>query len=281
MKLSDIILIVSEYLSGEIPEPDLSAKYIVSEVLGVKIPELVFMGDREISDYTFKKILKLAKRRAKNEPLQYIFGKAYFRNLSLKVGNGVLVPRPETETLVEIALRETPANASICEIGCGSGAISLAFASERPDSKVFASEISSSAIKYARKNKKGLLIKNAFFYNGDLFAPFSGKKFHAILANLPYVTSAEMKKLPREISDHEPHLALDGGKGGIDIVKRFFVEAPKYAIENAFIIAEVSPPQTTKLKKFLAKDIAYSNLHILKDLCGRKRFITARLNQSN
>ncbi len=275
MKLSYLISLVAEYISGAVKESDTSAKYIISEVLGVRIPELLLMHDKQITKKTIIKIFQCAQRRAQNEPLQYIFGKAYFRDLHLKVGRGVLIPRPETELLVDITLKEIPQNSSVCEIGLGSGAISLSIALERPDCEIFASELSPIALRYARFNKKTLKVKNAKFFKGNLFAPFKHKKFDAIIANLPYVKNTDMKKLPREIRDYEPKMALEGGKDGLDIIRKFFLDAPSFAKSNAFIIAELSSEQISSLKKFLADSGFYSNIRILKDFRKKRRFIAA------
>ncbi len=276
LKMSELVDAVSEFLSGSIEEADFSARYIVSEVCGLAIPELSLFPDRILDESESRRIFACARRRSDGEPLQYIFGKAYFRELALDVGTGVLIPRPETELIVSEAVANLPKGGLLCETGAGSGAISLAIASERPDCKVLASELSDKALQYARKNRKKLGIKNARFFKGDLLSPFRGRKFDAIVANLPYVRSADIPRLPCEIRRYEPVTALDGGKDGLDIVRRFFRDAPGFAKDNAFVIAEISPEQFPAMLDFLRELDAYSAVKQIKDLSGRNRFLAAR-----
>jgi release factor glutamine methyltransferase len=274
MKISKFLTIIAEDMREKVPDADFSAKYILGEALGIKILNLVAQGEKNVSDKDIKKVLKMCGRRKKNEPLQYITQKAYFRNLELKVGPGVLIPRPETEIMIDIINRRAKRNALICDIGTGSGAIAVSIAFERPDLKVYASDISEKALRCARKNKRTYSTTNLRIFKGDMFSPFKNKKFDIIASNPPYIKHSELKILPREIRKYEPASALDGGKDGLDVLRRFFAEAPRFANAGAFVIAEISPDQQKKIQRFIKSISLYGEISIFKDLCGRERFIS-------
>jgi release factor glutamine methyltransferase len=266
-----------QFLTGYIPDPEFSAKYLLADVLKTNPAELFLLRNKKVKKYAEVKILKFLKRRKSAEPLQYITGKAYFRNLQLCVGPSVLIPRPETELIVELALTKIKRNDTVCDVGSGSGAIALSIAGERPDTTVFSSEISKNAVKYAKKNKKKINLKNITVCHGNLFSPFAGKKFNVIVANLPYIKSADIASLPCEIRNYEPLSALDGGVDGLDVIRKFFSDAPNFAQKGAFIIAEISPEQKKFLKTFIEKIPHYCNISFSKDLCGRTRFVLAQI----
>lgn len=273
-KIGNLIYEIEKFLAGKVENPPFSTKYILSEILQIPVPELDFQAEKTVSQQNIKKIISAAKRRSKDEPLQYIFGKAYFRNLILKVGSGVLIPRPETELMVDEILSALPQGGTFCDIGTGSGAIALSVASERPDAKVFASEISTNALKYARYNRKKLKLKNVFIRQGSLFNPFKNQEFDVIAANLPYIKNSDIPKLPCEIRKFEPESALRGGEDGLDLIRQFFIDAIAHSKKNTFIIAEIAPEQTRAIKSFLKKIPQYSNLRIIKDLNDQNRFIS-------
>jgi release factor glutamine methyltransferase len=277
MKISEFLTIIAEDMREKVPDADFSAKYILSEALGIKIPDLVARGEKNISDKNIKKVSKMCARRKKNEPLQYITQTAYFRHLELKVGTGVLIPRPETEIMIDIINERAKKNALVCDIGTGSGAIAISLAFERPDLKVYASDTSEKALCRARTNKKTYSAANLRIFKGDMFSPFKNIKFDIIASNPPYIKHSELKNLPCEIRKYEPMPALDGGKDGLDILRRFFAEAPPFANGGAFVIAEISPDQQKKIQRFIKSISLYGEISIFKDLCGRERFISAGL----
>ncbi|HOK04387.1 MAG TPA: peptide chain release factor N(5)-glutamine methyltransferase [Victivallales bacterium] len=266
---------IRRIFDGKITDSSNSIRYIISEVLALPIPQIDFLKDEIINEKDYQRIMICVKRRAKGEPLQYIFGKAYFRNLTLKVGKGVLIPRPETELMVDEIIKRLPFNGVFCDIGTGSGAIAFAVASERPDSKVFASDISLKALKYARINKRNLKIKNVYLRRASLFSAFKNKKFNVIASNLPYIKNSEIAKLPCEIRKYEPLKALKGGEDGLQIIRKFFFEAYRYSNKGTFVIAEVSPEQAVPLKHFLQEMDIYKNIVIIRDLSGKDRFVAA------
>ena len=279
MILSDFLKTVkTDYPSLSDNDIDL----IISEVLSVPRPELILKQGRELTKAEIAQIDLMLFSRAEHEPLQYIFGKTCFRHLDLEVGEGVLIPRPETEILVDVAIELIKGISSpeICDLGTGSGAIALALASEVAESSVKGIDISRDALKYAEKNKLLNKIGNADFIYGEFFSPFEKlgipRKFHLITANLPYVSDDLLEKLPREIREFEPELALSGGKDGLDLIRMTAEKAKLHLYPGGAVIFEFSPEQREKMMEILSEN-GYTDIKIENDLTNRARFATARL----
>ena len=192
--------------------PRLDAEVLLGHVLGVDRARLV-IDARSVPDAgAVADFEALVARRQAGEPVAYLIGRRDFRRISLSVDPRVLIPRPETELLVEVAL-ELPAGARVLDVGTGSGAVALALADERPDLEVWGSDVSAGAVEVARVNaaRLGLPVE---FVVGDLLVG----EFDAVLANLPYVREGDA--LPRDVADYEPAGALFGGRDGLDVVRR-------------------------------------------------------------
>jgi len=228
-----------------------------------------------------KKYWAFLKRRAKGEPVAYITGKREFWSLELEVTPDVLIPRPETEILVEHAInilkeRESPL---ILDIGTGSGAIAIALAKEIKDAFIWATDISERALEVAKKNAKKHDVENRiYFLKGDLFDAIRDKniKFHLIISNPPYVSEKEYKELPREIKDWEPKRALFGGEDGLFFIKRIVRNSPIFLYPGGYLLIEISPTQVDKIKKLIEKTSCFESIKFLKDYSGRFRAINAR-----
>jgi release factor glutamine methyltransferase len=214
--------------------------------------------------------LNYARRRAGGEPLQYILGTAPFRNLMLKVDSRVLIPRPETETLVQWLIERVPLGGKVLDIGCGSGAISISLADERPDLQVFAVDISNEALELAKENAELCGVK-VNFRHSDLFSALDGEKFDFIAANLPYVTEEEYAELDFEVKNFEPKLALTADDDGLELILKTIEQLPCFLNSGGGAIFELSPHQAQRCC------IALENigLHsaVVKDLCQRDRFV--------
>ena len=211
-------------------------------------------------------------RRLKGEPLQYIFGVAHFRNLILEVGPGVLIPRPETEELVDVVLSKCRRGAKVCDVGTGSGAIALAVATERPDTKVTAVEISAAALPYARKNIDWLRPDNLELVESDLLSGLAGRAFDVIAANLPYIAERFRPDLQREVVEWEPGSALFAGDDGLSLIRRLLAEAPRHMAAGACIILEISPEQKSELAGIVGSLGAYGPAEFRQDMSGKTRF---------
>jgi release factor glutamine methyltransferase len=252
------------------------AEILFSEKLNIPRLELYVSPDVKISPGAQRKLCEFIERRTLREPLQYILGRAHFMDLSLEVGPGVLIPRPETELLAEYVIKHAPPDAEVCDIGTGSGAIALAVAFERPDVMVTGVELSGEAIKYARKNLRRYKLNNAKIIHGDLFSRLKGKRFDVITANLPYVTEEEYCCLDDEVRCHEPISALVGGYDGLDVVRRLVAQSPEHLKEEAFMILELGVDHGDEVCAICRATKYFSDVKILKDLTGRNRFVVAR-----
>ena len=249
---------------------------IIAEVLNIPRTEIFLDQERIVTKAEMAKMDMLLFQRAENEPLQYLLGKAHFRNIELEVGPGVLIPRPETEILVNEALKHITGIESpkVCDLGTGSGAIALSIASEIEDSSVIGIDISRDALVYAERNKVKNKIGNADFILGNLFSPFEmspeKRKFNAITANLPYISDFLFKMLPDEIKDFEPETALLAGDDGLEIIKKAAEHAKEYLSPGGAVFFEFSPEQENTMMQILTAN-NYSSPEIINDLTGRAR----------
>lgn len=277
IKLVDYLTDLKQNLYAfNVNSPDSEAELILSEVLSVPKLELYLQSERLLTQTEKDQLSEILNRRKTGEPLQYIIGKAWFGDLCLEVGEGVLIPRPETELLVEFVCENAPLNAEICELGTGSGAISISIAYERSDLKISASDISEKALQYANKNLNKYQLDNVEFFEGHLFSPFKKhKSFDLICANLPYVSEAEYSDLPEEVKNFEPENALLSGTYGLDLIAETIETAPDFLKKNGLIILEHGETQGEKIKELFHKSKLYNNIGTIKDLTGRDRFTSA------
>ena len=176
------------------------AGWIVSRATALPVMEF-FFRKQPLEENEIRQAQAMADRRIAGEPLQYILGDEYFGELLLKVGPGCLIPRPETWGIVETLLPQIPRNGTFCELGVGSGAISLSIAYARDDVKVFGSELSPDALRWAERNLAAYGFPNVEFRPGSLFEPFAGMLFDTVAANLPYIPHREKPNLPSGIGD--------------------------------------------------------------------------------
>jgi release factor glutamine methyltransferase len=241
---------------------------------------------RELFFYLDKALLKkdedqlsnlLSRRINNNEPIQYITNKAYFRNLELYVAPGVLIPRPETEILVDWVLEKAKIyeDVQVLDIGTGSGAIALSIAQERPNFLVTGVDVSLDALAIANKNREDLKLTNVTLKESNLFSNLKGQKFNIIAANLPYVTFEEYEELPLDVKLHEPQLALTAACNGLELLYQTGDSLKDYLTNNGCAIFELSPHQAPIFAKYLEK-LGFKS-KILKDLTNRDRFVIGEL----
>lgn len=252
---------------------DLEAHYIVCEAAGIPDREFPLYAHEQLASEAQTRAESFAACRLKHEPWQYIFGHAPFRDLELAVGPGCLIPRPETEYSIDLILDGLPRGASVCELGVGSGAISLALASERPDLAVVGVELSPDALKWAELNLKKHALPNVTFLQGDLFAPVAGRKFDLVVANLPYIPEGDRDNLPPNVRGYEPDEALFGGADGLDVIARALEQSPSFLNPGGRIFFELDPCNADR-----AFELASKYLHapaLLHDQYGAVRFLMA------
>ena len=238
-------------------------RLLLADACGMDLAELAF-SESPVTAAEAEKFRAYMRRRLDREPVQYILGKAYFYDLELEVTPAVLIPRPETELLVDRVLETLPPGGSLLDLGTGSGAIALTVACHRPDAKVTASDVSAAALELARRNARKVGAKNVEFVLSDLFAQLAGRRFDAVAANLPYVPEEDRGLLA-------PGLALFAPDGGMAVMNAALDALPEHVSPGAFAIFELDPRQAAPVaEKFTALGFAAS---IRRDLAGRERFV--------
>ena len=216
---------------------------------------------------------QLVKRRCNHEPVQYLTGTAGFRNLDLAVGPGVLVPRPETEGLVEEVLKHIanlPGPVSVIDLGAGSGAMSISIATEAPNTHVIAVEKSSEAIEWLKQNV-AFYDESIRIVQGDVADVLEGVKCDVVVANPPYVPDSQ--PLPKDVATFEPAIALFGGSDGLEIPKRFIAAAARLLKAGGLLAIEHTETQGESIANLLSTDFTQISLHL--DLTGRPRWTSA------
>jgi len=232
----------------------LDAEVLLALVLGCARIDLYASAlDRPLDAGERDRFRELVRRRLEHEPVAYISGTREFWSLALRVDRRVLIPRPETETLVEQALARLPADrpAVVCDVGTGSGAIALALLSERPRLRAVATDLSAGALAVAAANAAALrdaaaapLAARLDLRAGDLFAVLrDGERFDLIVSNPPYVPAGELPALMPDVRDHEPPLALDGGADGLDVVRRLVAGAAAHLAPGGALLVEIGAGQ--------------------------------------
>lgn len=252
---------------------------ILSNLLNVDKSYIFTYGDREIDDSIGEEFLALIEKRSKGYPIHYIFGQREFMGLDFLLEEGVLIPRPDTETLVEYIIdyvnkgyKDDEIN--ILDIGFGSGAISLSLAYYLQNTYVYGIDISHIAFKIANKNKERLNISNAKFYKGDLFEALKEKEcdefFTIITSNPPYIKRDVIDTLEVQVKDFEPKLALDGGVDGLDFYREITSKSKKFLKKNGLLIYEIGYDQGKSVKDILISN-GFKEIKIIKDLQGHDR----------
>lgn len=217
----------------------LDAEIILARVLKTERYRLITERERELTGLEQRKLEGLAVRRLRGEPVAYITGIREFYGLDFLVNPSVLIPRPETELVVDLAVYHAEFQAEVLDLCCGSGAIAVALKHNRPDLTVHASDISPEALRVARKNARSLLgTGRVHFHQGDLFAPFGEMTFDLIISNPPYIDPACRESLQRELS-HEPEIALFAGEEGRAVVRRIMELAGGHLREAGMVLLEI------------------------------------------
>jgi release factor glutamine methyltransferase len=261
-----------------------------------------FRDNPEIPKHVTEKINECLKRRSKREPLQYILGSLDYLGIKIKVGKGVLIPRPETELLAEEALKTVTSyelqvtskdknsslvtrrqSLSILDLCTGSGCLALALAKEFPHADVYGTDISEVAIRYAKENAEINGIKNVIFLKGSLFEPLrelftihsSLFTFDLIISNPPYIKTNDIKTLQPEIKDWEPIVALDGGEDGLDYYRLIILEAKNYLIKNGYLMLELGMSQAAEVRR-IAENAGFTDISFKKDYAGIERIMIAK-----
>lgn len=250
----------------------LELEILLSSLLQISRIDIYLKEQLALTDTQIKEIEAKISRLIKGEPLCYIIGYAQFRNIKLKTGPGVLIPRPETEQIIDIAARYIKDNSLIIDVGTGTGAIALSIAKEFPKTKVTGVDVSNEALRYAIENKEINKIENVIFKINDLCSGFSSNSFDIIIANLPYISEEEYSKLPSSVSCFEPKLALTPGKTGLELIERLADQSKRVLKPNGSLILEIGYNQGPLVKKILNNANCFKKIEILTDYKNLDRF---------
>jgi release factor glutamine methyltransferase len=260
--------------------PEVDAEHLIAYLLGISRMDLhnpvtlenalAAFADLSVIEENFWALLD---RRCAHEPLQYLTGVAYFRYLELEVGPGVLVPRPESELLVEAVLRNIEGRegaVSVVDLGSGCGALALAIATESPRAHLVAVEKDLAAVEWLRKNVSRI-DESVRIVESDVSSALIGVKCDVVIANPPYIPDGQ--ELPRDVADHEPAVALYGGPDGMQIPREFIAAAARLLKSGGFLAMEHHESQAVSIAISMSEDFEGITLH--NDLVGRPRFTTA------
>jgi release factor glutamine methyltransferase len=252
--------------AANVDTPELDAELLLAHALGIDRTALYLDKDREVTGPAIRTYQDLVRRRAvDHEPVAYLLGRKGFRHLDLDVDRRVLVPRPETELLVEVGLTLSQ-GASVVDVGTGSGAVALALKYERPDLRVTATDVSPSAVDAARENAVRLDL-DVEVVHADLFEG----SFDAVLSNPPYIATGDV--LPPDVARHEPASALYAGEDGLDVIRRLVARCAESSV--ALLALEVGRGQAPEVAA-LASGAAFGDVSTVRDLAGIERVVVAR-----
>lgn len=258
-----------------ISSPRLEAELLLGHVLQSDRVRLLIDSERPLSPDELSEYRALIQRRRKREPIAYILGQREFFGLPIRVDPRVLIPRPDTEVLVETALRRTAhldLHGKALDVCTGSGCVALAFASRRPTWEVYASDLSDAAVEVARDNTLRLGLP-VVVRRSDLFEAWD-QRFDLISANPPYITGEELPTLPPDVRDYEPHLALFGGEDGLDFYRRLATEAPPHLATDGVLATEVGYGQAPAVARLL-QDAGFRHVQLERDYAGIERVVSA------
>lgn len=267
--------------------PRLSAEMLLAHVLQIPRIKLYTDHERPLTEAELTAFRELVRRAAEQEPVEYLTGRAHFFGLEFEVGREVLIPRPDTETLVEHVLqrvRVTPGLEAprILDLCTGSGCIAAALAHHLKSADVLAVEISPAAVEVARKNIARLgLGERVEVLSGDLYEPLKDRvdagPFHLIVSNPPYIASGQIPSLDRSVRDYEPIQALDGGPDGLVVHRRILSGAVERLLPGGHIFLEIAFDQAEPATKMMEQFPAFTDVKVLRDYAGNDRVLTARL----
>lgn len=268
---------VNYFKSKNIQSARLDAEVLLSHVLRQERIYLYVHFDEPMEQNELSKFREYVKKRAQHVPIAYIIGEREFMGLPFKVTKDTLIPRPDTEILVENVLNNVDKDKEIeiVDIGTGSGAIILSLLVNLPKAQGKTVDISSKAIEVAKENAVNLQVNDRCeFFVGDLFAPLNGNKFDLIVSNPPYIPQKDIATLEDDVKEYEPVSALTDGGDGLSYYRRLLSEGKAYIKENGFIALEIGIYQSNDVKQ-IAMDNGWKNIKIIKDYAGIDRVVLA------
>ena len=273
MTVGEVLRRATEYLAGKgVESPRLDSEHLLGKATGLSRVEIYMHHERPLSEAERDVYRELVRRRGEREPLAYVLGEWGFRRLTLKTDRRALVPRPETEVVVErcLALLDGGPSPRVLDVGTGTGAIALAIADEHPDARVTALEVSDDALALARENAEltGIRVE---FVQGDLIGGLGDAEYDLVVSNPPYVTQEEIETLQPEVRDWEPRLATVGGEH-----TRLIAEHALEALRpGGHLVLEVADTRAGDAVGLL-EELGYDEVRLTEDLAGRDRIVEGR-----
>ena len=278
-KLLDILEETSRFFAARgLENARLQAELLLAAVLEIKRLDLYLQFERPLHTEEVDVYRDYVRQRVQRVPVQYILGATAFRQLELTVTPAVLIPRPETEVLVDVALELLPTGGRALDLCCGSGAIALSLKRELAEVAVVATDISQAALAVARANGASCELEIEWL-SGDLFAAVEGD-FDLVVSNPPYVKSGDLDRLEPEVRDHEPRLALDGGADGLDCYRRIAHQASDHIRPGGYLLLEVGDGQSAEVEKLLAEVGRFAEVETKLDLNEVPRVVVARASST-
>lgn len=280
--IARILAWIAKDLAGRgIESSRLDAELLLASALGLKRLDLYLRFDQPLADAELARVRGLVERRRKFEPIAYILGVREFYGRSFAVDRRVLIPRPETEGVIEAALALLPPRAEgvrhrVLDVGTGSGIIAVTLASERPDLDVDAVELSPAAAEVARANiARNSVSDRVTLFEGSLFRPVADRRYAIIASNPPYIDTAEVDTLMPDVSQYEPRLALDGGPDGVTVLRPLIAGARAMLLEGGALIVEIGYGQGDRVRE-LAREAGFAHVEVQPDLARIERVLVAR-----
>jgi len=269
------------FLENDVPSPRLNAELLMTFVLARERSYLYAHPERELTADEQSRYEEVIRERARGCPTQYITGHQEFWGLDLLVSPAVLIPRPETEHVVETVLElvreypfEGPGRLKLLDVGTGSGCIALALASELPHAEIHACDISDEALEIARINAARLALGGrVLFRKSDLLSVYAGDQFNFVISNPPYVGDVDADKVQKQVREFEPSIAVFSGHEGLDVYRRLVPQASEALHRGGWFVAEIGFSEEEKVRDLLAR---WTEVHVTADLQGIPRVVAAR-----
>jgi release factor glutamine methyltransferase len=276
MRILDVINKTTPFFEKHgVDSPRLTIELLLAHVLQKKRMQLYLEFERVLDAATLEKLRPLVRRRADGEPVQYIIGETEFHGLKFAVDRRVLIPRPETELLVETVATRNPK--SLVDVGTGSGCIAISLAKLLPTAEIFAVDASAEALAVAQANAgRHGVEKNVRFFEGDLLSTLPDSlQVEAIVSNPPYIASGDWAGLPKEVRDFEPVQALTAGVDGLEIIRRLVTTARRVLSPTGFLALEIGAGQRAAVAELFDRE-QFVVCDVVKDLQGHERVIVAQ-----
>ena len=279
-RVLDLIQWTTEYFKRcGIPSPRLDAELLLSHVLETSRLQLYLRFEMPVFPEHLAAFRELIKKRVAHAPVSYLTSRKEFFSLDFHVDPRVLIPRPETEVLVESVLQAQEAPCQLMDIGTGSGAIAMSLAVNRPDWEIIATDISADALEVAQKNAVAHKCADRLtFLQGNLFEPLEGMpnpRFDWIVSNPPYVSTAEYPFMLPDVRDHEPETALLAGADGLDVITGILEDAPRFLKPGGRVGLEIGNNHSPDVQNIVQSNSAYVDCQVIKDYSGVERVVIA------